>query len=411
MNRKFYSIMTVSSRYVSSFLVVFMTIPRIMTVDSTGSIARIVRSAIELLDLSVSQIDVPNSEEALDSLHKVSLVITAFVIDADMKGFELAMRIKQSSPETSTIILGDVDDPSEFDEEDSPFVYLGRPIDVHQFLRVMVGGLENHEAMMTAIAAPATEHGDGTIGEELGPVPLVDVNNAQAIIDSLLTDLGAMAIILASREGETLLERGAVGYIDRDELASALAPVMIPNINLTDMLGGRVSTVQFYDGDDIDVYLLSIGLHYFMCVMFDGQQGARHLGPVNRYGRQAAEDLIALLGPDAFHIRIPEKTSAITHRSDKKKTGTMPIVEEEPVQLAKSDFGASEEMAEPEPVIEQLDAIPDDLFDEDLLFGSDVSVDEDLFSLDNMEKVAKEGGKKGKMLDWDDADKIGLLDS
>ncbi len=50
-------------------------IPRIITVDPTGVIARIVRSAVDLLDLSVIQIDVPTGSGALDELDKVNLVV------------------------------------------------------------------------------------------------------------------------------------------------------------------------------------------------------------------------------------------------------------------------------------------------------------------------------------------------
>src|SRR5215475_8218139 len=102
-------------------------LPRILTVDPTGDVARIVRAAIDLMDRTVIETDVPGGQEALEEMKHGSynLVATALALDAHMKGFELALRVKQASPDTGVIIMADVDDPEELDAEtraDSPFV-------------------------------------------------------------------------------------------------------------------------------------------------------------------------------------------------------------------------------------------------------------------------------------------------
>jgi hypothetical protein len=62
--------------------------PRIVTVDPTGSVARIVRSAMDLLDLQIIQLDIPGGKQALEELsEKVNLVVAAFEVDEDIKGF------------------------------------------------------------------------------------------------------------------------------------------------------------------------------------------------------------------------------------------------------------------------------------------------------------------------------------
>lgn len=388
--------------------------PRIITVDPTGNIARIVRSAMDLLDLSIIQVDVPTTGDALEELdRKANLVVTAFVLDDDMKGWEFAMRIKKKSADTAVIILGDSDDPDEFDEEtttESPFVYMSRPVDIHRFLRVLVGGLESHEAMIAALAAPAGG-GGGADNTDMGPVPNIDIDAATAIVDGLLTDLGAMALILAARNGEILLERGAVGYIDRDSLAPNLIPIMLANIGIKDMVGGNVSTVQLYDGEDYDIFMLTVGLHHMLCVVFDGSQGARQFGLVNRFGRRAVEDLIALIGANAFFIMPPvKKEEALPHKSAAAKKAKK--VQEEEIELAPAferddDAGAP---AEPEPAM-QLDAIPDDEFDLDALFGGDVGDDaDDLFDLEKMEELAKDDATQRKdVISWEDAEGLGLI--
>lgn len=385
--------------------------PRIITVDPTGEVSRIVRAAMELLDLSIIQVDVPGAKDALEELSRpANLVVAAFELDDNMKGFEFALRVKQASKEASVLLLGGIDDPDELDEEtaqDSPFVYMSRPVDIHRFLRVLVAGLESHAAMIEAMAS--SRGGSGMIvaasgTSDLGPVPSLDVNAAQGIVDSLLHDLGAMAIILANRDGDTLIERGAVGYVDREALANAIKPAMLANIGVKDLVGGEVNTVQLYDGDEYDIFVLSAGLHHFLCVMFDGQMGAKQFGMVNRFGRQAVQDLIALLGANAFFLQPPVKEEPKRRTPAAKKTTEI----EEPIQLAHAEI---EELAapepEPEPVIQQLEPVAN--LDLDKLFGAEVKVEGDLFDLDNVEEIVKSSQPGKAALDWDQAIQLGLL--
>lgn len=386
--------------------------PRVITVDPTGAIARIVRSAMDLLDLSITQVDVPSTSEALEELNrKANLVVTAFELD-DMKGFEFALRIKQTSEETSVIILGDVDDPSDLDDEtaqNSPFVYMSRPVDIHQFLRVLVAGMESHEAMVEALRVPSN---GAASAADMGPVPSLDMEAATKLIDRLMMDLGAMAIIFASRAGEILVERGTVNQIDRDALAASLAPILATNIGVKDLVGGNVSTIQLYDGDNYDVFVLSVGLHHFMCIMFDGQKGSKQLGMVLSLGRRAVEDLIALVGASAFFISPPtssQKEDAVRRSQTVRKA--KPAEQDEPIVLAPAeleDDNTEEEEAEPEPVMEQLEPIGD--LDLDELFGEDMSVDESMFDLDKVEEIAKSNQQNDKSaLDWDQAQQLGIL--
>jgi len=386
--------------------------PRIITVDPAWNISRIVSSAINLLDRSVIQVDVPDANDALEELERgCNLVVSAFEIDDDMKGFEFALRVKKQSPETSVIILGDLDDPDDMDEEtalDSPFVYLSRPFDMQKLLRVLVAGLEGHDAMMSALNAPAGGQ-NGMTPADLGPVPTLDVNRAQQIVDSLLTELGAMAIIFASRAGEVILERGAVGYIDREALTQALLPIIMTNINVKDLVGGQINTVQFYDGEDYDIFVLSVGLHHFMCMMFDGQQGARQFGLVNRFGRRAVEDMIALLGANAFFIQPPAQPEP---REEKRRPAKRATQEKEAVTLEKAHLtdNIEEEVDEPEPEI-QLDPIQD--LDLDLLFDDQMDTNsmDDLFDPEKLEELAKESTQQtGKFIDRDQARQLGIVD-
>lgn len=377
-------------------------IPRIITVDATGAIARIIRSAMDLLDLSVIQTDVPSSLEALEETKRANLVVTAFNVDNQMKGFEFALRVKQQSPEVAVIILGDENDPDDLDEEtsaDSPFVYMSRPVDIHQFLRVLIGGLESHEAMMRAKHAPASV---SAVAEtlDLGPVPNLEIIRAKNVVDVFRSDVGSMSALLVTRAGEILLESGAAGYADNGNLAQVLSPIMAINYGVKDLVAGQVSTVQLYDGEIYDIFVLSVGLHHFLVAIFDGQQGARNFGGVNRYGRKAVEDLIGLLGANAFLVLPSVKKEEPMKRQHVKKQE----IKEEPIELARAEIPV-DKPREPEPVIKPLEPLKE--IDLDALFGSDVAVDDSLFDPEKIGDMTTT--QQGKTFDWDWAQDAGIL--
>lgn len=395
------------------------SLPRVVTVDPAGSIPQVVRSALDLMDRLVIQVDVPSGNDALEEIKRgdCRVVVTAWdLLDDDMKGWELAALLKRESQDTEIIILAEVEDTA-LDEEtlqESPFIYLQRPVDGAKFLSALRAALdgEDVQAMLLASSTPTAAN----VADQFGPVPEMDLERAKTTINQLMVDLNASAILLATRDGRVLLEHGTVGYMDRDVLTQSLAPLILTNIHMKDLVGGNTTTIQFYDGDEYDVFVLSVGMHHFIAVIFDGTLGARQFGLVNRFGRRAAEDLIALLGAHAWIILPPEpkqeKAEAAPRRATKRKKTEE---REETVELERARFATEEAAqpvaevapAEPEPEAPKLDPIED--LDPDALFSEDVDFDDNLFDLDNMEKLSSEGDQGGK-LDWEEAMRLGLID-
>lgn len=380
--------------------------PRIVTVDPTGTIARIVRSATDLLGRSVILVDMTSGKEALDEVRSrpCKLLLTNVVLNDDIRGYQLAIQVRQISPDTHVIILADANDP-ELDPADmagSPFVYLHRPVDIQQFLRVFIAGLDGGDVFAAMEEPKIASKGSFNL-PSLGPVPHLDTEAARTIVDALLTDVGAMAIVLASRAGEVLLERGAVGYIDREKLASTLVPAVTTTYDMGDLVGGRTSTLHFYDGEEYDVFVLSIGLHHFLCLVFDGTAGNRQFGAVNRFGRRAAEDLTQLLGAAAFLIERP--APPVLEPSAAKSAAQ---VEEtfQPLERA-VEFAAPP--SEPEPL--QLEPIPElDLSIFDQLGKLDSSAVDDLFDPEKLAELAANANqRKGGPLSREQAELLGIL--
>lgn len=386
------------------------SLPRIITVDPTGNVARIVRAAIDLSEYLCRQIDVPTGEEALEEIQLTSssLLIAALNLE-DMRAFDLAEQARGIREDVAIIILADEDDP-EMDidtQHEYQFVYLQRPLDIQQFSRVMFAGMKGEDIFNALYTQPGNNSGV----EDMGPVPSLNVHKAQEIIDRLVSDLLAMSIILIDRAGNILLERGpSSNYIDRGALTNALMPSMRANIDMRDIVGGDATTLHFYDGDHRDVYTLSVGMHHMLCIAFDGEKGQREFGAVNRYGRKAAMDLIALLGAEAFFVRrdMPEETEETPLR--RRATITTPVVEEEEAPLARAEgFEVESSGGDLEKI--EMEAIPDEAFDPsflDQLDELDTSQADELFDIDNVGEVVA-NLKSQHTISETDAIQLGIL--
>lgn len=395
------------------------SLPRIITVDVSGTIARIVRAASDLTDRSVRILDVPSGPDALEELKTggCDLIVSAWELyDSRMRGLQLAIQAAQIAPKVGVILLGDVDDPDPTDElvnEESPFIYMRRPVDIHQFVRVLMAGLEGGD-MRAALNAPVA--GAAPMAANFGPVPTIDLKRAQAIIDPLLPELKALAITLATRTGETLMVRGQVAGLNLDEMTHNLLPLVMTTITMKDMVGGS-SALQFFDGVDYDIFVLSVGLHHFICVICDGKEGAKMFGAVNRWGRKACEDLIAVIGAEALIIRPPvleDDAAREEERHDRRrKTARIEVIDEDPVPLARAQELVAHTPA-PEPEALRLAPIPDlDVSIFDALSDLNDAEMEDLFDIDKMAELVSnvEVGVKDDKLSLEEAERIGIMGS
>ncbi len=385
------------------------SLPRVVTVDPNNNIPQQIRAAFDLMDRLVVQIDVPGAEEALDEVKRggCDVVIAAWNLGAHTKGWELAGRIRQASEDVSIMVLGDESD-TEMDAdmlEQSPFVYLRRPFDIPQLIRVLNAALDGGN-IFDAVHAPAS-----TVRsiEDMGPVPNINRERATAVLQSLQTDLQALALLLADREGKIVVEQGTMMDINREELTHTVLSAVLTTLDLRDIIGGNAAALQFFDGDQYDVFLLSVGLHHFLCIVYEGTRGSRELGAVNRYGRRATEDLIGVLGAEAWLIqRVQREETKVVRKSQARSQPAEeePLPQLEPAQLSTSELQQVQEREERL----QLEAIDEDTFDPDALFSDDFDENaaDDLFSMDKLEDLAKFDGPKGT-IDGEQAEQLGLL--
>jgi hypothetical protein len=380
------------------------SVPRIVTVDPTYNIARIVRGAMTLLNRQHILIEVPTSDDALGEVAQssIDLVITAHQIPGDLDGIELATRISHESLGTPVIVLAESGDPFVDDDvlADAPFQYFMRPV-AEPFLRGLRIALDGEAAVEAAEKPPAT-------GLDLGPVPKVDIDQLRDVVIPLVRDVGAMAVILADRTGRVLIEHGATGYIDRETLAVVLGPSFARSLDVSELVGGKAWTMHYYDGDRLDVFGLALGLHYFICLIFDGSnRGA--FGPVTMFGRRAADQMIEMLGEAAYSVKQPEP-APVAKPKKKRKTQEVAPVAESAAETAES-AAAMETLFEEPASAPKLEPVVD--FDPEALFGQSVdeSLADSLFDPDALGDLAASlAAEEGERVGYDEAIDMGILD-
>lgn len=396
-------------------------LPRILTVDPTGRVADLIRAALRLIERPAIQVNVPGGIEAFDEIEHghFRLLIAAVNLGEGLSGADLAQRVRQRQPETNIVLLAGPQDAlnvaavEQLGHETGAFVVLRHPIQPHQMLRIMGAALDGRDVMSAAF----TQRPDAApVPADAPPVPVVDLHAATHVLDAALTDVGAMAVVLSTRTGDVLLERGAVGYLDREQLTASLAPTVNATIDMTRLIGGRPAALLFYDGEHYDVFVLSVGLHHFLSLIFDGQGGLRAFGAVNRYGRRASEDLIALIGASALILEAPAPQPAVPDPANEPAADEAAL-ELAPAELPPAPVHKKRKSGAHAAVAPAASAAPADigsadllsLFDADDLHALDSGALDDLFSPDRLAEIANETRQESGPLSYEEARELGLI--
>lgn len=398
-------------------------LPRILTVDPTGMAARIVRAGLTMLERPVIQVDVPGDVEALDEVQhgRFRAVIAAATLSDAVSGAQLARHIKSMQPETSVILLHDshesVYEPDTRDQAD--FIVLRRPVDGTQIIRVLMAALDGRDILSAAF--PVASVGATVAGGEVGYIPSMNQREAAAVIDTLATNVGAMAVVLSSRAGEVLVEHGAVGYLDRESLTAALLPTVTATTDMGRIVGGHSNALMVYEGDTLTVFVLSVGMHHFVSVIFSASGGTRALGAVRQYGRRAVDDLVALVGASSVQADAPPPVRE-TKRKKRSTMTTAAVVP--PVQTAppEPELFVAPEFADLMPmgtyvqqtveaealVLEPLAELDVNIFGQEITDLQAADLD-DMFNPEKLAAIANESKRGRGPLSYEEAKELGLV--
>ena len=94
-------------------------------------------------------------------------------------------------------------------------------------------------------------------------------------------------------DGKIVVRAGDVASMEMDRLMTHLMSAFSAAMKVCQLLGGLIpSNVQYFDGDEFDIYSANVGRYFALVTIFEGERGSSQMGPVMRYGRQCADDLL-----------------------------------------------------------------------------------------------------------------------
>src|SRR3990172_7401021 len=228
-----------------------MAAKRILLVDDHREITRMLRTALETLGRGYTIVDVPSGEEAVLEIGRGGIdLLIADVRLPGISGLDVAKRLRRANPKAPIVIIsGQPSIPEEVEAQRLGAAgYFAKPLRLDEFMTAVLNALGEKPPERPVEQAPSQPR---------------DAPSISARLSTLRRDLGANAVFLVDQEGKVVVRAG-----------------FIP------------SNVQFFDGDDFDIYSANVGQYFTIVIIFDGDRGAGQMGPVMRYGRQCADDLL-----------------------------------------------------------------------------------------------------------------------
>ena len=260
---------------------------QILVVDDHFDTLDLLRTMFELSGREYDVIGVPSGEEGWLELRRrdLALMITDMNLPG-MTGFELIRRARQLQPDLPIIIITGYGSEEGRDEAANLGVlrYFEKPIAETDDLLA---------AAQTAMGEAVTAAGGGAVGSLAINDTLANVGER---LEKLRHETGSLQILLIDGDGNILFEEGQDCGLDLGRLATTLSLNMSNSSFIADHLGGDdPSTIQYYAGAAVDLYVANIGTDYFVMVLFEGLSRRGRIGTVWVFLQRAANDLLNLI--------------------------------------------------------------------------------------------------------------------
>jgi CheY-like chemotaxis protein len=255
-----------------------MPAKRILLVDDQRDVTRFLRAALETLGRDDTIVEVRSGEEAFLEIGRGGADL--LVVDVKlpgMSGIEVVRRLRRVNSKAAVILIsGAMDARMESEAANlGVLAFMRKPLNasVDKFLQLA------QQALSNGGAETELYHDDEPVISDR--------------LSTLRRDLGANAVFLVDMQGRITVRAGDITSLDVDELMGDVIAAMSASLKVSRTVGGLIpSNVLFFDGDEYDVYAANVGQFYAIVVVFDGERGAGQMGPVMRYGRQCADDLL-----------------------------------------------------------------------------------------------------------------------
>ncbi|MGD8621793.1 MAG: response regulator, partial [Anaerolineales bacterium] len=256
-----------------------MTTPRILLVDDDRNVSRMLRTSIELSGWECVVIDVPTGEEALHELGRgpVDLLVADIRLPG-ISGLEVMKAHRRINPESKTIIV--TGDPSEEAraeaEAEDVVVMLTKPIGTSLFLEAVASVIKDLDKPVSPRTHPPESRR-----------ALMD------ILKGLREKLDVYAVILLDEFGRVIAADGELPGIDREVTFASLATASNSGLKVSTLMGGLLpANLQYYEGEEYNLFLFNVGAYYNLVIAFERGSGGQRWASIVLTGRKAAQELL-----------------------------------------------------------------------------------------------------------------------
>jgi DNA-binding response OmpR family regulator len=255
----------------------------ILIVDDEPKVGFFLKKSLELSQDNCRVSTARSGKQALEVLEtsEIDLLITDLRMPG-ISGLELIRRVRESSPQTRTILITAYGSDKVKVEARrlEVYRYVAKPFNVRDFTGVVDQALKE-----IALTRP-----EFTIFSDKS------FERITTRLEELCADVDAHCAYLADMQGQRLVEVGPTEGIDSTMLLTLLAGGFATSAELARQFnGGQAINLSYQEGEHYDIYSANVGESLIVAMLFDRSVQKSRVGMVWLYTRRAIDDLQAIL--------------------------------------------------------------------------------------------------------------------
>ncbi len=259
---------------------------RILIVDDEPKVAVSLQASLESLERNYQVVCAETGESALTEMDRgpFDVVITDLRMPG-MNGLELMQRVKETHPETRTILITAYgsDDVEAETRRLNAYRYFTKPFHIQDLTAAVEEAIEQKAPGASGPLASSEEQLE-RLTQRLG---------------DLRYEVGAQCVLLATLTGQLVIEVGQTEGIHPSTLATLMSSgfTAAPELN-RHLNQERSFNLHYHEGTRYDLYAANAGDRFFLTLVFDRRMGASRIGMVWLYTKRAIQDLLAMIASD-----------------------------------------------------------------------------------------------------------------
>ena len=234
---------------------------RILIVEDQREVSRLLRSALETLEIELEVVEIPSGEEAIlfSSRNNIDLLVADYRLPG-ISGIELMRKVQKNQTQARIILVTGQTDPRIRKEvaEAGADAFFIKPVPIADFL----DAVERHLNLVETILPPE-------------PIAVNDTKlqpDLPDLLAGLRQELAATAVILLNDTGRILARAGDLLNRENEvDLISSLLSIYSAGKKVSRLVGQKTTSSWYvFDGGENDLVFAPVGLTYIMLVIGKG---------------------------------------------------------------------------------------------------------------------------------------------